>query len=520
MSEINNINYNEGDLGDVGDCVVNKLMPVVPYPVEIFPQIFQKLIKEASNSLNVEQEVVAGSILTITSSAIGNTIRISPKTGWEVPPFLWFIIIAKSGDGKTPTARTFTEAVDLRQAETKQGYGKDLQKYIAGKKEKKDEISFKFQNEPRLTHYIVNDATIPALANVFESSPRGVLYYVDELSGLIKGFDQYKKGAGNDRQHYLQLFDAASWKIDRLDRSQYVPNTGMAIFGGIQPKVMPSVININTLEDGFISRFIFSFVAEKNMIFSNEIINLSAWEQHLDSCYKLPLTIDINGKVKPMILCFDEEALPIWVNFHDELGKIKLFLPDLAKIFIPKLITYSLKFAGILHVFNEFNENKSAISNIISVETTQQAIALTRYYLGQAGKVINLYVNVDHPLDEMTKHLLQVLCTIEKQVTKGLLPLSLIRDEYNNGIPDTIILPHDNRQLSAMVKSLGLQTKHGTGNVSNLVWEDEKLKTLFSKHISPTSPISSNLDAEICEKIGSEEYIHSNDVTDSNNLMV
>ena len=56
-------------------------------------------------AINIEPVGVA--MLTVISSAIGNTIRISPKKGWVEPPFLWTAIIGPSGSGKTPFTNNF-----------------------------------------------------------------------------------------------------------------------------------------------------------------------------------------------------------------------------------------------------------------------------------------------------------------------------------------------------------------------------------------------------------------------------
>ena len=68
-----------------------KLIPVYQFGFDAFPSSLKKFINDASESLQVEREIIASTALTIFSSVIGNTIRISPKEGYEVPPFVWLI---------------------------------------------------------------------------------------------------------------------------------------------------------------------------------------------------------------------------------------------------------------------------------------------------------------------------------------------------------------------------------------------------------------------------------------------
>lgn len=55
-----------------------ELISVCPFPFEVFPRELLNVIKRLSESLHVESELIASAMLTITSGAIGNTVKISP----------------------------------------------------------------------------------------------------------------------------------------------------------------------------------------------------------------------------------------------------------------------------------------------------------------------------------------------------------------------------------------------------------------------------------------------------------
>jgi uncharacterized protein DUF3987 len=87
-----------------GDSIKDRdLVPIYSFPFHILPKELRGIIERMSTALHVALEIVASLMLAFISGALGNTIRVSPKNGHEVPPFIWLIVIARSGYGKTPT---------------------------------------------------------------------------------------------------------------------------------------------------------------------------------------------------------------------------------------------------------------------------------------------------------------------------------------------------------------------------------------------------------------------------------
>ena len=230
-----------------GETVIidEKLMPIVPFPIHVFPARLQEFIKEVSTSIHVNTTMVSCAVLPIISSAIGNTVRISPKSDWQEPPFIWLMIIEETGKGKSPLIRTLCKHIKRLQAHANKNY---MEEY---KKKKKENDSKKVNDDeiitgssvdmPKRKHYFVQNFTIEALTDVFAADPRGTMIYRDELAGMISSLNQYKKGTGDDREHILELWDAGEWKIDRKKDKKYLPNTGTGLIGGIQTAKLPEV---------------------------------------------------------------------------------------------------------------------------------------------------------------------------------------------------------------------------------------------------------------------------------------
>ncbi len=456
-----------------------ELFPIYPFPFDIFPKELLNVINRLSESLHVEPELIASTMLTIISGAIGNTLKISPKSGYEVALFLWLIIIADSGYGKSPIIQTLLKHVKQLQAKAYQDFQSELKTYEKQLRNANQDKSIDMPEKPKLKHRFVSDCTVEALAIVFENDGRGVNISLDEIEGLISGFNQYK-GKGNDGQHYKELFNCQSWKIDRKSGVKFIHNKGASITGGIQPKVMPKVFNTAFFDDGFIQRFLLLIAENRPLKFSRQAITektISYWIDLLNYCYAIPLILDEAGFVKPKVLILSNKALDIYEKFYNDYGSKMPFLSDRAREFIPKLRAYySLKFAGVLHVIEAFDKGTS-INGLIDAEIIHHAIELTHYFAGQAIKALKLYEQPEDTLNEFQKRLIETLYNLQSEVKGGKLVLSRITEAFNSVLPQ----PLTPEKISSMLRDLGLTTERSTGNYSYLLWESEKIQILFSK---------------------------------------
>ena len=472
---------NKNNVTDEQENLDERLISAYPFPFDIFHQKIQKIIKRLSNALHVEPELIASTMLTIISGVVGNTIKISPKNGYEVPPFIWLIIIAESGYGKSPVINILLEHIKQLQAKEYQDYQSKLKIYETQLRKAKQEVDTEIPERPRLRHKYVSDYTVEALATVFEDDGRGVTIYQDEIAGLILGLNQYKS-KGNDQQHYLELYNCKPWKIDRKIGVKFIPNTGASIIGGIQPKVMPRVFNTDLFDNGFIPRFLVLNAENRPLKFNRETITddaISYWTTLLNWCYEIPLVYTNEGFVKPKVLILSSKALDVWEQFYNDYGLKMPFLSERARVFIPKLTAYySLKFAGVLHIIEAFDKGAS-IGSLIVDETIQHAIELTHYFAGQVIKTLRLYEKPEDTLNEFQRRLIQVLYTLRGEVEGGRLALSGIVDVFNENLPEAI--KHKPEGVRVLLRRLGLTTKKGAYNLSFLQWESEKMQKLFSK---------------------------------------
>lgn len=513
QSADNNDFYNQTELdaadGFSGESVQDeRIFPVTPFPLDIFPRKIRDLIADIAESHHVDSAVIAGSLLTILSGAIGNSIRVIVKPGWTVPLFLWLMIVAKTGHGKSHAINALMEELNRMQGERWQQfqaalsiYETELEEYDRNRRDKKAPCCPK-PILPMLSHIKTDDPTVASLANIFSSTPRGVILHKDELSGLVLSFDQFKGGKGNDKQAYLTIFDAGSLKVDRVKNSTFVHNTGLAIIGGLQPSVMPQIFAPDSIDDGFFPRFIVICADDRPMVFCTKQIDekhLLVWKKLVSACYQIPLDLDADGFVRPKLLALSGKAKAEFVAFYNDIGKMKMYLTPRMQAFVPKVITYSLKFPGLLHILHELCNDKSIISPVIEDPIVKYGNKLTKYYAGQITKALSFYGDPGQPLNEQELRLIRSLFDLQSEVRDGRLYLPIIRDKYNLGIPESIQLSDDNKSLGWMLKRLGLTTEKGSVGNQCLKWEDDKLAKLFQKTNTTNTeirPESENLSSE------------------------
>lgn len=517
-------NRDKGDKGDKGDVsyssgnnnildeTIESVLPVISFPMEGFSERFKQTIEKISTSFNVDADVCASIALPVMSAAIGNTVRVSPKSGWEVSPFIWMVPVADSGYGKTHPINCFVKPIDKKQARAYREYHKLMTVYNSEMAMFRKDKNKELPEKPALEQYKSSDFTVESLADVFENQPRGVLIHQDEISGLVLAMNQYKSGKGNDRQHLLELFNGDSWKIDRKSGSRFIPNTGAGIIGGLQPQIMPKVFGHDSFDDGLLPRFLFVTASNKTQRFNRQGVtndDLSYWYDLIEYCYEIPLKINDEGYVEPRLLIFSDDALNLWEGFYNEFHTIKGFLPNRVKVFIPKLITYSLKLAGILHVLKEFEAGKMTkseesegtpysknglyISRVISVDVIEEAIRLTRFYAGQVSKIVRQYNKPEPEMNEYENIIIQALMDLQGEVKNLKLPLGRITEVVNTMLPERLKF-EDNKNIGSILRKLGFQTRLSTGKTYYFIWEYEKVKNLHRRTspLSPLSPLSPN----------------------------
>src|SRR5688572_2659592 len=72
------------------------------FPVEVFPNLIQGIIRSTNECLLFPMDFIGASILSALSISIGNTYRIEIKKGWTENCVLYTVLIGPPGSMKSP----------------------------------------------------------------------------------------------------------------------------------------------------------------------------------------------------------------------------------------------------------------------------------------------------------------------------------------------------------------------------------------------------------------------------------
>ena len=156
------------------------------YPTETLPAVAQTLV-ELGAKHGLPPALVGGAALSALATAVGSGAEIQVAKTWEERAILWVPLIAPAGAGKSPAQKL--AYAPLR------AYDESL---------------------PGEDHPLLHgDLTLEALARNLNEEDSAALD-IDELSTLLRGLGEYKRGGGGDRGRFLALWTGHPWRYTRV----------------------------------------------------------------------------------------------------------------------------------------------------------------------------------------------------------------------------------------------------------------------------------------------------------------
>jgi hypothetical protein len=283
------------------------------FPVEVLPPTLRKYVEEASASIGCPPDFIGVAMLATLGAAIGNSRVIEVKGGWIEGASLYTAIVGDPGSSKTPALKAATFPALKKQEELKRLYEEVRSEYGATEPNNMD--------EPVFQRSVVQDTTVEALAERLGENLRGLLSSNDELSGWIRGMDQYKGGKGSDRQFWLSAWSNSPSIVDRKGKAPIViPCPFVAVAGGIQPGILSEIKN--NREDGLLDRFLFGYPNPMPKRWNDTEVGKgtkAAYKGIYDELYGLGMDTDENGTPDPIKATFTPWAKKLFAKNYDSL---------------------------------------------------------------------------------------------------------------------------------------------------------------------------------------------------------
>jgi len=469
-----------------------ELFPRIDFPWGVLPSEIAESLKQLARSHATSPLSLPGAAMAIFGSVLGSTVNISPKTSWREPLIFWFTDIRPSGSGKTPAMRALCSVLYRAQTQADEDYKQRLEEERA--KKKKDQ-----RPVPRAKSYFITDLTLEGL-RADSTGHGGSVCVLDELSSFINGQNQYK-AKGNDRESWIALHDGNPARIVRAKESFTISGSRISIVGGIQPAVWQVSFGSEKglfLTDGTVYRFLATYEGGHDQFykFTNESWsdqNRKNWEQTLTVAMEWADAIIADEDWKPKTICLSDDAQELFFDWCNRLHESKSELPDQFKGYLPKLIGYSLRLAGVLYCMNHFATG-SFPGLILEREAMQKGIDAVTFYAGHIVDTAQALCSnkqiTPFEITEQVKCLAKTLEGLKDEVDSGRLAVGYIQERFNDGLEpeDKIKTPH---AMGALLRKCGLTIPDGhfrankKAKVKCLLWDKKTDSFLKQVHKVP-----------------------------------
>jgi hypothetical protein len=391
------------DVSDVSDVFstqekINVRTPA--FPTDALPPICQRYVEEVAAAVLCPPELVGVPLLCAVSGAVGYTRVLRIKYGWEVSASLYAAVVSPPGARKSPAASFAYKPLEKIQAELRRDYKEEketfdrqmrqhaLDKKLAAKDGKPEPDP---PLRPKMGRCIVDDITIEALAVRLEENPRGLTAVHDELTGFIRGMDQYKSGGkGNARQAYLKMWSNAPIYVDRKGSEEpvVVPKPYVTLQGGIQPAVLSEIADGRN--DGFLDRFMVAYPEPRPAGYSENTVSQDAelgYRKVIERLWAKQFEQDDDGAPVPRGVSMDADAKRLFVSVANALEQeaYSAGFPEALRGPWGKFDTHLARLALIVSLARGAEEGVS--KELVTAGDMRAAIRLLDYFKAATRKV-------------------------------------------------------------------------------------------------------------------------------------
>jgi hypothetical protein len=439
----------------VNSQVLKERIKKVPFPEEIYPNILLNSLRNLAKVISVEVDFVFCAALVVIGTGIGAKFKVSAKKGYSTLLNLWMAVIADTGMKKTPVFNALTKVLYEIQRRLTAKYEHELRLYkMQSSPRNKAKTQSKASTNgksaaplpaaiqsiddepippPENVAVITTDPTVEALIDRLKDSPKGLLRFNDEIKVLIDGFDKYKGKSSGELEIYLSMFNGTTIKVDRVEKTKLVPKPFLCVLGGIQPQKLQASFGTGTFDDGFCARFLFYM---KDYIFRE--LNRTEWSDQdkkvWDNLINMLYDYDQSHEYS-----LGDEAWEVFKNYSNTLTALSGYAPNKFKGFPEKMETYSLRFAGIIHIlgiFFEIGENTDTISKA----TMEKAVELSNFFLYQARQMFEAYSPQGSKIDKDAQFIFESIVKLNHDTGSKTIPIVALLNQFNSVIDPSAVI--------------------------------------------------------------------------------
>ncbi len=229
----------------------SKLDTIPLLPIDGFPIVVQRLIENCTEVYGIHRDFFSGAFLSASSISIGSVAELSAME-YTNNVLLWIALIAPSGMGKSTPNSIFFAPIRNEDKKAYKRYLDELSQweYEQAQGGNKD----KGVDKPYFISIMTDGKATPeSLIEMLSNDSRGSLLFRDELIGIVKDAEKERSGF---LEGTLSFWSGEGTSIRTISRGvQSIPKAFLAIYGGIQPHLLPFLGKDGRDHNGFIARF-------------------------------------------------------------------------------------------------------------------------------------------------------------------------------------------------------------------------------------------------------------------------
>lgn|GEM_PF-593461 len=479
------------------------ILPTPPkFPLHTIPKYFAEVIEQTVKAFQTPIEVPVTTLLSLVGACVGRSRAAVVKSGWTENPNFFLGLVARSGTAKSPPMRAFLNAIFRIEKQRYEQYQAELKKYqleMDERKGKKSEDLGPPPEKPTWTQIYVEDTTEEALTSALSGNEKGILWYNDELSGLLMNLSRYRSDGkdGGAKARLMSAYDSGPWKRTRKSGDdEYISSACLSILGTLQPDILPELFSNFDAAIGFLPRFIFIRAEPQGpALWTDETLS-GEIRDRIDYLVESLIEYELDEEGKPKHISMTEEAKDLYVSWFNEqsMEPWRSFDAHQFEALSAKLRGQCIRIALILHILESHANNTSELVPI-QAETMQRAIELSDWIkehqhqvwttIGKAGQVTEC-----SPLE---KRIASAIASLEDEIQGGKIPTARVTEKVNEGTNENFQVKTE--AIGKAANKLGLHT--GRNNKQRMITvSPEQLESLKQTVKSVTSVMNTDMEQD------------------------
>lgn len=309
-----------------------------PFPLKaggehLFGPLWGEWLSAAAEGAGAPVDYTAGALLASISALVGNARRICPWPSWDEPAALWVANVGLPSSNKSPGIDPVLRLLTVIEQEMATGFDAKLREWETDRKaaactREQWDIDVKEAvkqerpppmlpetavepPEPLRPRLVVNDLTSEKMAQLLAAHQRGLLFFRDELSGWLGGFDKYN-GGGSDRAFWTESYGGRPFVVDRVKHREpiCVPRLLIGCLGGIQPDPLADMIR--GADDGLVARFLWLWPDAIPPRRPQGAVDPQPILRAMRRIIGLQFDVDADGLPQPRVLALTESAAAVF----------------------------------------------------------------------------------------------------------------------------------------------------------------------------------------------------------------